>query len=171
MWSSHDRSHDLFCSQAKTVTTNITSNNSVILDKCVLSLHIIQFTIVLFIEGNSTSAMTETRQPTNSNGPGWITVPEDVTTSLGRYAVFVCQNQIRSESVIWLINGIENILQSNRGHKAVVMSRNGQSQLQYGPVQANDSGLTFGCEAFTQVGAIPSPLATLTVLSKPLLSD
>ena len=111
----------------------------------------------------------DNRTPIHSNGPGWTVSPQSVSALPGQRVELLCQNELTNITAVWLVNGRTNVLDSKSKyrHKATVTrQRSGLSRLQYGPIQANDSGLTFSCEIVTSYGAIPSPLATITVLSE-----
>ena len=127
------------------------------------------FMVSSFTHYSAISVSIDNRTPIHSNGPGWIVSPKSVSALPGQHVELLCQNELANISAVWLVNGRTNVLDSKskfRLKATVTYERSGMSRLQYGPIQTNDSGLTFSCEVVTAYGPIPSPLATITVLGE-----
>lgn len=64
-----------------------------------------------------------------------------------------------------MLNGIEDITTSSLSDRVTLFNRD--SSLKFGPLEAGDQAVLVGCRVLTgEYGQLPSPLATISVLSE-----
>ena len=123
------------------------------------------FTLSLAADGvDQIPVISEVSQfPLDCNSPGWRERPRDATILPGRYIFMTCLSFLDHTNTYWLVNGMEDIMNSPLSAKVFLFRRN--HTLRYGPADSSDPPVVIGCRAQTiEHGLLPSPLATITIL-------
>ena len=103
--------------------------------------------------------------PLGCNSPGWRETPRDITLLPGRHIFMNCRSSIQHTRVVWVLDGMDDITTTSFADRVRLF--NGNHSVRLGPLQAEDGEMVLGCRVQAMnYGVLPSPLATITVLSK-----
>ena len=104
--------------------------------------------------------------PLGCNSPGWRETPREITLLPGRHVFMNCRSTITHSRVVWVLDGMVDITTAT-GVSERVRLFNGNHSLRLGPLEAEDGEMVLGCRIHSlDYGVLPSPLATITVLSE-----
>lgn len=128
---------------------------------CVISPSAVA-TVDVEVEGGGDEDSSST-VPAACNSPGWRETPRDVELVPGRHVFMNCRSFIQHTRVIWVVNGMVDIMTSSLANRVRLFNRNHSMRL--GPVRVEDGEITVGCRITAlNYGVLPSPLATVTVV-------
>ena len=114
-----------------------------------------------------TKVMVDSRVPLECGSPGWTETPRDVAAPPGSYIFLNCRSALPHKRTYWLVDGREDVTTSPLADRVTLYHKN--STLRLGPLRAGDPAVVLGCRVWTrEYGLLPSPLGTISVLSKAL---
>ena len=102
------------------------------------------------------------RIPLNSNSPGWLETPQDMTVRPGTSVFLRCRSSLPLRNTYWMVGCNEDITTSSMSSRARLLHRN--TSLRLGPLEAGEQ-VVIGCQVVTREHVLlPSSLATVSAL-------
>ena len=109
--------------------------------------------------------MESSEVPQGCNSPGWRETPRDIALLPGRHIFMNCRSAITHTRVVWVLDGMVDITTTPFANRVRLF--NGNHSVRLGPLEAEDEEMVLGCRVHAlNYGILPSPLATITVLSE-----
>ena len=103
--------------------------------------------------------------PVDCGSPGWIESPQDMSVVPGSFVFMNCRMSIPITNTRWVLNGLVDITTTSLAPRVTLLNRN--HSLRFGLLEARDEAVMIGCQVMSdKYGLLPSPLATVSVLSK-----
>ena len=83
----------------------------------------------------------------------------------GQYVFMKCRSMIPHTHVYWMVDGMEDIMGTPFSARTILFGKN--HSMRFGPLVEGEDPVMIGCHAKTiDHGLLPSPLATISVLSE-----